>query len=91
MLAESWEYIEESETWHFYLRQDITFHDGQPFTGQAVVETMNRIALSDSYAGILKIDQNSTVAVGDYRSCLRRLRHCQPDAHPGQRTWAVCG
>lgn len=66
MLAESWEYIEKSGAWHFHLRQDVIFHDGQPFTAQAVVETMNRIALSGPYAGILKIDQNSTVAVDDY-------------------------
>lgn len=66
VLAESWEYIEESGAWYFHLRQDVTFHDGQPFTAQAVVETMNRIALNESYAGILKIDQNSTAAVDDY-------------------------
>ncbi len=66
MLAESWEYIEESGAWYFHLRHDVTFHDGQSFTAQAVVETMNRIALNNSFAGILKIDQNSTVAVDDY-------------------------
>jgi len=66
MLAESWEYRKQSGAWHFHLRQEVTFHDGQPFTAQAVVETMNRIVLNDSFAGILKIDQNSTVAVDEY-------------------------
>ena len=41
MLAESWEYLEENGTWRFFLRQDVTFHNDQPFTAQAVVETMN--------------------------------------------------
>ena len=66
MLAESWEYIEERGAWHFHLRQEITFHDGQPLTAKAVVETLNRIALSDSLRGIIKIDENSAVAVDDY-------------------------
>jgi peptide/nickel transport system substrate-binding protein len=66
MLAESWEYREENHTWRFYLREDVIFHDGQPFTSKGVVETIHRIALNDSLAGILKIDQNSAVAVDDF-------------------------
>ena len=66
MLAESWEYIEEDDAWRFRLRQSVIFHDGQSLTARAVVETMNRIALSDSFAGILKIDQNSVTAIDDY-------------------------
>lgn len=66
LLAKSWAYIEENRAWRFQLRQDVVFHDGQPFTAQAVVETMNRVALDKFFPGILKIDQNSTVAVGDH-------------------------
>jgi peptide/nickel transport system substrate-binding protein len=89
MLAESWEYVEESEAWHFHLRQGITFHDGQPFTAQAVVETMNRITLSDSYAGILKIDQNSAVAVDDYTV---EIRSTTPNLQlPGQMAHPIFG
>ena len=42
MLAESWEYIEETGSWRFDLREDVKFHDGQPFTAQAVVEMVQR-------------------------------------------------
>lgn len=65
MLAESWEYLEADNTWRFSLRQDVSFHNGQPFTAQAVVETMNRIA-SGEFGNVLNIDQNSTVAVDEY-------------------------
>ena len=34
-LAESWENIDEL-TWEFKLREDVTFHNGQPFTGADV-------------------------------------------------------
>jgi peptide/nickel transport system substrate-binding protein len=34
-LAESWENIDET-TWEFTLRQGVTFHNGQPFTGADV-------------------------------------------------------
>jgi peptide/nickel transport system substrate-binding protein len=34
-LAESWENIDET-TWEFKLRQGVTFHNGQPFTGADV-------------------------------------------------------
>jgi peptide/nickel transport system substrate-binding protein len=86
MLAESWEYIEEDDTWRFRLRQSVTFHDGQPFTARAVVETMNRIALSDSFAAILKIDQNSVTAVDDYtvefKPTTRNLQLPEQLSHP---------
>jgi peptide/nickel transport system substrate-binding protein len=89
LLAESWDYIEETDTWRFHLRHDVTFHDDQPFTAQAVVETMNRIALSESYAGILKIDQNSTAAVDDYTV---EIKPTVPNLQlPGQLTHPIFG
>ena len=42
MLAESWEYIEETGTWRFRLREGVTFHDSQPFTAHAVVEMVQK-------------------------------------------------
>jgi peptide/nickel transport system substrate-binding protein len=36
-LAESWEVSDDDTTYTFHLRQDVTFHNGQPFTADDVV------------------------------------------------------
>jgi peptide/nickel transport system substrate-binding protein len=46
-LAESWEHSEDGLTWTFHLRQDVTWHDGEPFTAQDVDFTFNRIIYND--------------------------------------------
>ena len=46
-LAESWERSEDGLTWTFYLRQDVTWHDGEPFTAHDVGFTFNRIIYND--------------------------------------------
>lgn len=38
-LAESWETSEDGTVWTFHLRQDVTFHNGDPFTADDVVGT----------------------------------------------------
>ena len=63
LLAESWEFIEPN-TYRFTLRQGVTFHDGTPFTAEAVLWSMGRIAQAGG--GILLIDENSTKAIDDF-------------------------
>jgi peptide/nickel transport system substrate-binding protein len=63
LLAESWEFIEPN-TYRFSLRQGVTFHDGTPFTAEAVLWSMGRIAQAGG--GILLIDENSTKAIDDF-------------------------
>jgi peptide/nickel transport system substrate-binding protein len=41
MLAERWE-VKDPNTWIFYLRKDIRWHDGSPFTADDVVHSFNR-------------------------------------------------
>ncbi len=41
-LAESWEVSEDGTVYTFTLRQDVTFHNGEPFTADAVVYSWNR-------------------------------------------------
>ena len=41
-LAESWETTEDGLTWTFKLRQGVTFHSGEPFTGAHVVDHFQR-------------------------------------------------
>jgi len=42
-LAESWEVSDDGLTYTFHLRQDVKFHDGTPFSAQAVEFNLNRI------------------------------------------------
>lgn len=42
-LAERWEMAPDGLSWTFYLRQDVTFHDGEPFNAQAVAVNLDRI------------------------------------------------
>jgi peptide/nickel transport system substrate-binding protein len=63
LLAESWEFVEPN-TYRFTLRQGVTFHDGTPFTAEAVVWSMGRIAQAGG--GILLIDESSTKAIDDF-------------------------
>ena len=46
-LAESWERSEDGLTWTFHLREDVTWHDGEPFTAHDVDFTFNRIIYND--------------------------------------------
>lgn len=96
MLAESWEFVEPN-TYRFTLRQGVTFHDGAPFTAEAVVWSMRRIAQAGG--GILLIDENSTKAIDDFtveitptqpnRRLLQQLNHpnesiLAPDSNPAE-------
>ncbi|MDP9369559.1 MAG: ABC transporter substrate-binding protein [Chloroflexota bacterium] len=63
MLAESWEFVEPN-TFRFKLRQGVTFHDGTPFTAEAVRWSMNRIALAGG--GSIGVDENSTKVIDDF-------------------------
>ncbi len=42
-LADSWERSEDGLTWTFYLRRDVHWHDGEPFTARDVDFTFNRV------------------------------------------------
>ncbi|MFC1637489.1 ABC transporter substrate-binding protein, partial [Candidatus Margulisiibacteriota bacterium] len=42
-LARSWQVSKDGKVWTFYLRDDVKWHDGQPFTAEDVVFTFNSI------------------------------------------------
>jgi len=46
-LAESWEVSEDGTEYIFHLRQDVTFHNGEPFNADAVVFSWERGSTSD--------------------------------------------
>jgi peptide/nickel transport system substrate-binding protein len=62
LLATHWEY-RGANTWRFHLRQGVFFHDGQPFTSRAVVESIaNVVRARGGYSGL---GEHSVVAVDD--------------------------
>ena len=46
-LAESWDVDADSRVWTFYLRDDVVWHDGEPFTADDVVFTVETIRNPD--------------------------------------------
>lgn len=46
-LAERWEVSKDAQTWTFYLRKGVKFHDGTPFNADAVVFNFDRWRLKD--------------------------------------------
>ena len=46
-LAKSWTHSEDGLTWIFLLRQDVTWHDGEPFTAHDVEFTFNDIIYNE--------------------------------------------
>lgn len=43
-LAVSWEILEDQVTWRFKLRPDVTFHNGNAFTAEDVVASLERVS-----------------------------------------------
>lgn len=46
-LADSWDVSEDGLTWTFYLRQDVKWSDGKPFTADDVVFTFNELIYNE--------------------------------------------
>ena len=81
-LAESWTLSQDGLTWIFLLRQDVKWHDGEPFTARDVEFTFNRIIYNpeidasaraaftfrfpDEETGVWTEAQMSVTALDDY-------------------------
>ncbi|MDI6752431.1 MAG: ABC transporter substrate-binding protein [bacterium] len=59
-LAKSWDYSKDGKVWRFYLREDVKWFDGKPFTADDVVFTYNSLIYNDdiptSSRDVLTID-----------------------------------
>ncbi|HKV46028.1 MAG TPA: ABC transporter substrate-binding protein, partial [bacterium] len=68
-LAESWQVSPDAKAYTFRLRKGVKFHDGTPFTAEAVKFTMDRVVAPETKAG-QSHDQlgpyDHTEAVDDY-------------------------
>lgn len=66
-LAESWDAVDD-KTWHFNLRKNVKFHDGEPFTAEDVKFTLDYILAPDSvYGSKRRITQiESTRVIDDH-------------------------
>lgn len=47
-LATSWEQSEDGTVWTFHLREDVTWHNGDPFTAEDVKATFDRVTNPDA-------------------------------------------
>lgn len=63
LLATSWQF-RAPNTYRFFLRHGVVFHNGQPFTAAAVYYTQQNIW--GSYGNTLDLNQNSVQVVDDY-------------------------
>jgi peptide/nickel transport system substrate-binding protein len=50
-LAEAWDAAPDGTSYGFTLRQDVTFHDGTPFNGEAVKKFLDRVADPETKSG----------------------------------------
>ena len=50
-LAESWDISDDGTVYTFHLRQDVVWHDGEPFNADDVVFTLNALAHPDYIGG----------------------------------------
>ena len=82
LLAKSWERSDDGLTWTFHLRDDVRWHDGEPFTAHDVDFTFNRIIYNpdipassrpaflfrflDEESGEWKEEPMTVTALGDY-------------------------
>lgn len=67
MLAESWEAADDSVTYTFHLRQDVTFSDGEPFNADAVIANFDRVMANDQLRQYRRISKfESYQAIDEY-------------------------
>ena len=69
MLAESWEEAEDGMSITFHLRDDVTFHNGDPFTADDAVYTLDTM-LSNPRNAVYQDYFNGYEKVDDYTICI---------------------
>lgn len=70
-LAEKWTESDDGLTYDFTLRSGVTFHDGTPFTADAVVKSFERRTIVDGGPAYMVADVASVTPKGDHRVVVR--------------------
>ncbi|MEM1583699.1 MAG: ABC transporter substrate-binding protein [Nitrososphaerota archaeon] len=65
-LAEKWEFSQDGLIWTFYLRKGVVFHDGTPFTAEAVKSALNRTITLGQGAAFIWDPVEKIEVVNDY-------------------------
>ncbi|MCL6450820.1 MAG: peptide-binding protein [Acetobacteraceae bacterium] len=78
LLAERWETSSDGTTWTFYLRKNVKWHDGHPFTAEDVVFTYLAI-LHPEYTGVRAKNYSCLVGAEEYQAKLADLQKQKAD------------
>lgn len=91
LLAERWEF-RAPNTWRFFLRPNVKFHDGQPLTAQAVKTTLFDRVAQQRGGGTIKAGPDSAVVVDDltidFTPTAPNYRVPEQVVHPGNVVYA---
>ncbi len=91
MLAERWEF-RAPNTWRFFLRHNVKFHDGQPLNAQAVKTGLFDRVAKQRGGGTIKAGPDSAVVVDDYTidftPTATNLRVPEQILHPNNAVYA---
>ena len=73
-LATEWSHNEDSTVWTFKLRNDVTFSNGEPFTADDVVFTVERMAATGVSGAADAKNVEKVVANGDYEVAITLIQ-----------------
>ncbi len=71
-LAEDWEFSEDGTVWTFYLREGVTWHDGEPFTAEDVKFTFEAI-MHPNYEGSRRGNYTRFLGYAEYTGKLQEI------------------
>lgn len=77
-LAESWDVTPDQLTWTFHLRDNVTWHDGSPFTADDVVFTYRRI-IDEELSNVDKLSAIADIRATDPSTVVLRLKQPSPN------------
>ena len=87
-LAERWEISEDGLTWRFFLRKNVKFHNGNPFTADDVIFSANRVRAQGSNFQTRVPTNAEFVKVDDYTVDVK-LKTPNPILNSQWDTWYI--
>src|ERR687889_2237883 len=87
-LAERWEISEDGLSWRFYLRKNVKFHNGNPFTADDVIFSANRVRAQGSNFQTRVPTSAEFVKVDDHTVDVK-LKSPNPILHYQWDTWYI--